>query len=77
MKTKWRSGRTNEVKMGKKFLIIDNAINPDRPHQISFTLEELLEGLEMMGPFGLEGYLLYLKRVVNPIKGQILNANPG
>ncbi len=72
MKVKWRSGKTSEVKLGKRFIIIENAPNPDRPHQISFTLEELTEALDTLGPLQMEEYLLYLKRTVSPVKGKII-----
>lgn len=72
MKVKWRSGRISEVTLGKRFIVIENSPNPDRPHQITLTLDELVEGFDNMGPFKMEEYILYLRRVVQPVKGHIL-----
>ena len=76
MKVKWRSGKVGETALGKRFIIIQNAPNADRPHQITFTLEELVKALDTLGPLQLEEYLLYLKRVITPPKRIIINANP-
>lgn len=76
MKVKWRSGRVSEVTLGKRFIIIENAPNADRPHQINFSLEELVKAMDTLGPMQFEEYILYLKRTIHPVKGIKSNANP-
>lgn len=76
MKVKWRSGKVTDVAIGKRFIIIEHAANPDRPHVITLTLEEVVKGFDTLGPLQMEEYMLYLKRTVTPVRGKILNANP-